>query len=258
MNESLLNVATFDDRPPRSVEWLIDGILPMRTCGIIGGEPEAFKTWFALACAVSLASGRPLLRQWSPPRTGTSMVYSPEGEGEALRRRLYGLCIGADVDWKSTLKKIHVIRERIKVDDVEKYTKLSRTIAHYKPDLLIMDPLVSIHSADENNANEIQRVLDLVRDLGGVHNKLTILLVHHKNKGGSGSEGYSLRGSSAIYGWEDTLITIGKSASGEHNAPRTLKISHRDAVAPFPSGFTLSSYKVGQAEAYCLEPAIKE
>ena len=231
----------FTDRPPLSQEWLVHGILPKRTFGIVGGEPESYKTWFALDLAVALASNSNVLG-FGADKIGTSLIYSPEGEGEALRRRLYGLCVGRGLDYRTILGRIGVIRERVNVSDMYNYVRLANTVLEMKPDLLILDPLISIHRASENAAEEMQPVLDSIRDLRRAHDDLTCLVVHHTRKHRDGeSAGYALRGSSAIYGWEDTLITIRKESAEENRCPRSIGVSHRDATPPDRRKFLLEA-----------------
>jgi RecA-family ATPase len=242
-----LDVKYFTDRKPEPMEWLIHGILPKRTFGVIGGEPKSYKTWFALDASLALATNSNVLG-FGAERSGTSLIYSPEGEGEALRRRLYALCVGRGVDYRIALKKIGVIRNRVNISDTDNYLSLAKTIIELKPDLLILDPLISVHRANENAAEEIQSVLDRIRDLNRAHPDLTCLLVHHTKKATDGSsDGYALRGSSAVAGWEDTLITIRKlKPSRDGRVLRSMRVSHhRDAIPPGPREFLLESSRGG-------------
>jgi RecA-family ATPase len=234
-------VSYFVDRAPKPMEWLIHGILPRRTFGVIGGEPESYKTWFALDAAVALATNSNVLG-FGVERLGTSLIYSPEGEGEALRRRLHALCVGRGVDYRIALQNIGVIRERVNISDLDNYQRLAKTIIVTRPDLLILDPLVSIHRANENAAEEMQLILNSIRDLNIAHPNLTCMIVHHTKKVRDGeSDGYALRGSSAVYGWEDTLITIRKLRMEDGRVPRSINVSHRDAISPGMRKFLLES-----------------
>jgi RecA-family ATPase len=219
---------------------------------VIGGEPKSYKTWLTLDMAICLASGQSVFRKWAPSKKGTTLIYSPEGQGEGLRRRLFGLCIGMGLDWKEVLKSIPVIIEPVKVDDPEGYLKLGRTITHHNPDLLIMDPFVKLHSAEENDNIAIQGVLDLIRDLRKARKNLTTVLVHHTKKGGD-SDGYGLRGASSLYGWLDTLITIRKE---EGNFKRDLKVEHRDDLPPAPCSFYFQMVTEGEHTGFILEPVL--
>lgn len=223
----------------------------MGNCCVIGGEPKSYKTWFSLMCAVCLASGRSVLRKWTPRKIGRSLVYSPEGQGEGLRRRLYGLCVGMGLDWREVLKNIYIIREPIKIDPANRleYLRLQETVLEIEPDLMIMDPLVHLHNADENDNVAIQQVLNMIRELKEMRTNLTQIVVHHTKKGGD-SDGYGLRGASAIYGWLDTLITIRKS---DEDPSRHLRIEHRDDVPPSPVDFYLQVTGDG---GFLLEPKI--
>jgi RecA-family ATPase len=251
MDTRPLSTETFSDRPPKPSEWLIGGLLPKGNCAIIGGEPKSYKTWFALTCAIALSSGQSVMRKWKPRKRGKVLLYSPEGQGEGLRRRMYSLCSGMGVEPRSTLANIPSITERVLIDpdDLECYHRLRATVSKVQPDLLIMDPLVHLHNAEENDNVEMQRVLSMIRGIEVACPGLTQMIVHHTSKGGDGG-GYSLRGASAIYGWLDTLINITKK---DDEAVRRVRIEHRDDIAPLPTEFYLNIAGDG---AFSLEPKI--
>jgi hypothetical protein len=109
--------------------------------------------------------------------------------------------------------------------------RLAATVAQRRSVLLILDPLIRVHRADENSAPEMAAILDglrtLARDSG-----CAVLLVHHARKAPAGpSPGHGLRGSSDLHAFGDSnlyLRRLGAEGSLE------LRIEHRAAASPPP------------------------
>jgi hypothetical protein len=79
-------------------------------------------------------------------------------------------------------------------------------------EVVLFDPLVMFHSADENSSSAMRGVLALfdrlIKEFG-----VSIGLVHHFNKTSSANSNGSstrMRGSSAIFGWGDTYLYLKK------------------------------------------------
>jgi hypothetical protein len=107
----------------------------------------------------------------------------------------------------------------------------SATIAAVGPRLLILDPLIRLHRADENSAAEMAVILDGLRTLARA-SACAILLVHHTRKAPAGGiPGHGLRGSSDLHAFGDTnlyLRRVGPDVALE------LRIEHRAAPGPPP------------------------
>jgi RecA-family ATPase len=88
--------------------------------------------------------------------------------------------------------------------------------------LIILDPFVAFHSGVENNAEEAQAVMEQLQRFNEVG--ASVLFIHHHRKGGNGSSGQSLRGSSAFSGRLDSHITVDKT--DETETTQTMSIDH--------------------------------
>lgn len=201
--------------------WLVRSIWAQSTVGILAGSPRAGKTWLSLDLAVSIASGTPCLGTFPVERQGPVLLFLAEDAPEAARQRVEGICRHrglaiADLD-------IHLITApALRLPLPEDTQKLFATVASIKPVLLVLDPFVRIHAGiDENNAGEVSRLLADLRLLQRTH-EVSILVVHHLRKNGSGSPGEALRGSGDLYAWTDSLATLRRP-----NGVLKLAIEHR-------------------------------
>ena len=232
----------FLTEPPTKTRWLIGGLLPAGGCAIIGAEPKAGKTWITFDMALALATGRKVLGRWQVEGVGKTLFYSPESGWNARTLRLWGLCWGRGLDPHNIAPMLPFIDARLDLAREAHIAQLTATVAEHEPRLLVIDPLVSAHlGLDENVSGDVMKVLNPLRDLTTAHPDTAILVVHHHGKGARDrTRNAGLRGSSAIGGWWDTLITL-RRADDDSAAPRRLDIEHRDAPAPAPGGFQLAT-----------------
>ena len=124
-----------------------------------------------------------------------------------------------------------------RLDRHEHQAALAATVGDLKPKLLVLDPLVRLHSIDENLAAEVAPLLAYLRTLQRCHNT-AVALVHHARKGAAHERGgQALRGSSDLHAWGDSNLYLRRHGqnlqlSSEHRAapgldrlPLALKIN---------------------------------
>ena len=230
----VLQAAALAQEQPES-RWLIESIWPADAVGVIGGHPKSCKTFWGLELAVSVATGTACLGRFQVKRPGRVLIYLAEDPAHAVRDRLSALCAHrglslSDVD-------LHVIvAPRLKLDANADLRSLDITLAKHRPVLLVLDPLVRLHSRDESIAHEITPVLDSLRILQRRHH-LAIALVHHARKNAHRMDnGQGLRGSGDIFAWADVLHYLNREAAGIR-----LIAEHRTAPAPDPITLKLVS-----------------
>jgi len=211
-------------------KWLVQDLWLDQAVGIAGGEPKCFKTFLALDLAVAVASGRPFLRHFAVMNKGPVLLFAAEDALHVVRERLDGICAAcgaslADLD-------IHVITAaRLRLDLERDQQRLSLTVEHRRPVLLILDPFIRLHCTDENSASEIAPMLAYLRHLQRQF-ALAVLVVHHAKKGaGALRPGQALRGSSDLHGWGDSNLYLRRSRDR-----LSLTVEHRSApgIADLP------------------------
>jgi hypothetical protein len=86
---------------------------------------------------------------------------------------------------------------------------LETQITEQKPDVLILDPLVELHDAEENDNTALRAVMAKFRSLAVEHN-MSVVLLHHARKGSGQAAGDpdSLRGASSIVGAARIVLTV--------------------------------------------------
>ena len=204
------------------INWLIEGLWADQAVGILGGEPKCCKSFLALEIALSVASGAACLRQFPAHRQGPVLLFPAEDSLAVVRLRLEGMASLAGVSLSAL--PIEVITEpTLRLDLNADRQRLTNTVALIQPLLLILDPLIRLHRADENDSSQMAGLLSFLRQLQRQF-QLAVLVVHHSRKDSNGSRpGQALRGSSDLHGWGDSNLYLRRrrdllTLSTEHRA----------------------------------------
>jgi hypothetical protein len=220
--------------------WLIESLWGREAVGVIGGIPKSLKSWLGLDFAVSVASGTPALDRFRVEAPGRALVYLAEDGRPQVRSRLEALCRHRGLPIEH-LDVVVIIESTVHLDTRRDQERLRATIAHFKPRLLVLDPLVRLHSLDENSSQDISRLLGYLRDLQRSFD-LALILVHHTSKKAHAQPGQSLRGSSDLHAFGDSnayLVRKGEDV--------LLTLEHRAARAPEPMVLRLACLDDGAA-----------
>ncbi len=224
---------------PSPPKWLIENVIEQGTCTVLVSPPKSGKTWLTMGMGIALATAKPVLGM-VPVEQGKTLYYSPEGAKRSPNARITGLCWGHEFDPDLVRSSLVFIDERLDLAQPDHAQRLGATLDEVRARLLIVDPLVSANTGvDENKANEMMAgILNPLRDIIASRPHCALVLVHHTNKG-TGSRAQTIRGSTAIDGWQDTLMTVTREKADDSASPRVVEISHRDAADPGPFWFEI-------------------
>ncbi|MCP5045326.1 MAG: AAA family ATPase [bacterium] len=214
------------DVAPPDARWLIDQLWAECGVGLVGGTPKSCKSWLGLEMATAVASGTPCLERFDVCNPGPALIYLAEDALPNVRDRLAALCAHRQLDLETL--QVHVITApTLRLDLETDFRRLTATVAQLRPRLLLLDPLVRLHRANENDANHIAAILGRLRAL---QRKLdvAVVLVHHARKQGSAHQpGQALRGSGDLHAFGDSNLYLVRDRHG-----LKLVAEHRAAPAP--------------------------
>lgn len=108
---------------------------------------------------------------------------------------------------------------------------VKENVENYGADILVIDPLISFHSLDENSNDQMRRLLDQVSILCEEVN-VTPLLIHHHGKFSTDSGAGGGRGASAIGDWSPNTWELSfnknsKQYTLQHNKARNFMIQDK-------------------------------
>ena len=224
------------EAPSNRQSWLIEGLWTAEAVGVIGGQPKSGKTTLALDMAVSVASASACLDTFPVHTSGPVLLYAAEESAATLRCRLQTITSLRGLDFGQLDVRV-IVTNSLRLDRSDDQVRLEATVTLHRPALLILDPLIRIHMADENASGDIAALLGYLRALQRKCGT-AICLVHHIRKEISSSTGagYSLRGSSDLYAWLDSFLYLRKNRD-----QLTLSAEHRSAPPLGPLQLELAS-----------------
>jgi AAA domain len=193
-----------------------------------------------LDLAVSVASGTACLGRFEVERPGSALVYLAEDPLVQVRDRVLQLCQHRNISLEQL--PLHVITApSLRLDAQVDCEALDQTLSALKPRLLVLDPLVRLHTTlDENSSADISRLLGFLRELNRRH-EVAIALVHHMAKRSRRDPGQALRGSSDLHAWTDSACYLFRRSDGGLR----LRVEHRAAPAPDALMLHLAGGKTG-------------
>ena len=182
-------------------KWLVKDLWGKEAVGIIGGAPKCCKSWLGLDIAISVASNTPCLDRFNVERQGPALVYLAEDAAHMVKERVLGICCHRRLDIQ-TLELYIIDAPSLRLDLETDRQKLTDALQRIKPVLLLLDPLVRLHRADENSSADISLILGFLREIQRRFNT-AVILVHHMSKKHRAQLGQALRGSGDLHAFGD-------------------------------------------------------
>ncbi|MCU1248693.1 MAG: ATPase [Edaphobacter sp.] len=227
----------FAAEAPALVEWLVEGVIPKGTNGIICGDPKASKSFHAMDLCMSVACGGEWLGMRVPRRARTALVAREDSPSLTQRRinRLvcgngrYGLQLS---DWMLVNTRRQLADFKVTTD--EHLQQLIDELKVFRVELVVLDVFRSLHDSEENDNTEVQQVLQRINRIQN-ECECAVALVHHINKVSSDNIFKGLRGASAIHGWMEWGIGISVTNPDEEDKSsyvRKLEFENKEGTAP--------------------------
>ncbi len=188
--------------------WVLKDLIPVGLT-FLAAPPKAGKSTLTMGIAALIAGYKTktlptFLRE--VPEEGPVMVFSYEAEAGELKHMVQsGLGIElvanesiliADNPW------------RYRLDDPDGLSTMMYWLNTRRPKMVILDPLVDFHRANENDSGEMNRLLRPLRTWA-VKNNAAFVVVHHTKKPGEGHQKYDMsdmRGTGALFGIADGIL----------------------------------------------------
>jgi hypothetical protein len=187
------------DIPPTSefegqaIRWLVDGIIPESSLVLLCAPPGSYKTWTGLSIGDAVSRGKEFLGRSTCPTTVLYINNDDPLHVIAQRRDILDLREGEQFKiWGRWVGD-----EPPSIGD-ERLEEIARL---YRP-LIVFDPFLHFHSADENSARQMADVMKKLLRI--VMAGATVLVIHHGPK----SEVFKYRGSSEILAAVDVALVM--------------------------------------------------
>jgi hypothetical protein len=173
--------------------WLWENRIPRDAVSACDGDPGVGKTGMLLNLVKTVCEGgRFPDGQWVEP--GRVLYVEGESGAEEIKRRLEDMRFTA---W-SNLRVLSQVEDdqgnRAPLSLEQHRQALEQAIEDFKPDWVIIDPLVAFHTRNEIKAPEVRRLVNILSDLARRHG-IAVTFVQHLNKAWQAPSIYRTRGS---------------------------------------------------------------
>jgi len=191
-------------------EVIANGILPKGGGLILAGESGEGKSLLRLELAIHLALGQDL---WNldVPTAQKVLIIQFENTEFIEAYRLKKMLEGLGIDTCPDNLLFSTPSTRFDLGDKKDLALLIQMIGKYQAQVVIYDPLSSLHRANENDNAQMRWIMDNLTQISRRTNTSSIVVHHYgkPSKDDSGN-GYRTRGASSIKDWCDTLIGVSR------------------------------------------------
>jgi KaiC/GvpD/RAD55 family RecA-like ATPase len=193
------------------VPEIVDGLLPAGALVLVVGRPKAGKSLlFGIDLCAAIALGETFIDRAT---TQGPAIYVPAEDSLRLVRERLWTRIGRERE-----APLHVLPvdgslpQSLRIDDPVSVAQLLATVEAISPRVLVLDPFRELHHRKENDADDMAAILRPLRQIAH-ETETTVVLIHHRNKHAQ-DVSHASRGSSAIAGGVDVVITLDVASEG--------------------------------------------
>jgi hypothetical protein len=202
----LVSAIDFSSQSQKEVDWIVHGIIQRGGNGIIAADGKTGKSLLAIHLALHLATGSDWLGLGVMRQIQTALISREDDPGETARR-IGSFVRGAyhNLRYPGTLEDWFWLSTRAQMptfmlENKKEVREIIEALKFRKVEVAFFDVFRSLWTGDENDAEEVSKVLETLRmiqrEVG-----CSVVLLHHLNKGDSPNPFQKLRGSTAISGW---------------------------------------------------------
>ena len=199
---------------PSPVEWLAERFVPARPIVAFASGPGEGKTWLGLCLGLSIAAGKPLFDKYATKQTAV-LYLDAENPYADMHRRVTALMVGLGLPTDS-LPFVYRGDVRIDLRRPDNIDRLVELIREEQPGVVFIDSLVDFHSADENSAKDMNKVMLALRRVARDCD-VSFVVLHHFRKSSKQAPNDSVtrfKGSVNIAGSIDVVFGLRATPDG--------------------------------------------
>lgn len=240
-----------------SIDWLVEGVIPLHGITMISGDPASYKTYFLLEVVKAIATESLLLDNFKTTKANI-LIIDEENYIGLLSSRCRQLGFTED------LGVYFLIKSGFKADKEDNLEVILNFIKEKNIGVVCFDSLVRIHNGEENSAGEMSLLfnnyLSKITQAGA-----SIIFTHHNRKSRDFDSGRGVaRGSSDIMAVVDCnismtkkkegiLVSCGKMRQAEDFKSMLLKVENIDNNVKFSLGEYNDTSKISIAKDLILK-----
>jgi len=254
-----LNAMKIGDRP-----WLIERLMLKEDVTVLAGHGSAGKSIFTLTAICHFACGKNFdpykLKDKRPLRF---LIYNAEDGLEEQSRRMLAICYAFNLDYELVQSNIKILDKAkneltlaktisntpIQNDDL--ITSIIKTALHKNVDVIVFDPLVNLHTCNENDNGQMRFVMSILNRIA-CETRTSVFITHHTTKGStkeSKGDPDTIRGASAIINSARISLMI-SSITDEDRTELNITEEDHNSYARIDDAKANMYMKTGKASMY--------
>lgn len=195
--------------PPKRSPVLIHGVLRRGHVALLVGKAKSAKTWAAIECAVSVATGTPWLG--FPCERGSVLYIDPELDRASLDVRFSKVCAALGVSSEEVDRNVvkWCLRGAPDATTESLIHDLNVRGEEARFSLVVMDSASCFVEGDENKSVDLRKFAAYVLRISAITGA-SVLLIHHMGKGDAGDRDSieRARGSSVWGDFPDAPLSL--------------------------------------------------
>lgn len=197
--------------PPPVASYIAGGLMDAQGKTLLAGIPKIGKSRAALNLAFSLATGQPFLGFQTMAFPRVLMIQFEVSEWR-FRSRVLSIAEAWKIPMDNDLPLYFLTLPSLRLDSRGGLLEIKKLIKTFRAEVVILDPMVKIHTGDEKEQAEMQNLLNTIDEMIDELN-IAVVLVHHLNKSSDAEAWARIRGSSYIPGWADSLLILDRATA---------------------------------------------
>ncbi len=166
----------------QKVEWIVPGILAKRSIGFIAGQPSTTKSWLLFDLAIECARGGGFWGGKFPTNSAKVLLVDGERFKGETQRRLKALLVEKNLEQKNISSNLFIkCDSTTRLNLPQSFDAFKRLLSEIQPELILWDSFATAHSSGENDRMEIQKVLELIKQIREEFG-CSFLFVNHESK----------------------------------------------------------------------------
>lgn len=198
------------------------GLLPKGGTMLIGGQTKIGKTFVVAEFCRALITARSLFSLESLSAPEEARVLYVEGEVGEWGTQKRARTAYSDIPERQLKNLFYITKEEAHAMKLDApmhtstgFTAWCTAVEKIAPEVLIIDPFAAFHTSDENDATEMEKVLQRIEKLKAIHpaRQMSVILVHHTTKSPGDRDPLdhrNIRGSGKICDRVDTILMLDK------------------------------------------------
>lgn len=160
------------------IEYLIDPYVFKGGLTEVGGVKGSHKSFFVTQMALYYASGVSPFLTGNIETPGKVLLIQQEISMGFMKKRLMQMILSGSFFTEKRFFPVTTTAQQLKLLNQNDYDLIRRWIDDYKPDILVLDPLSSFNTTEENMSKDMAKIVNRLSELKATYN-LGLVITHH-------------------------------------------------------------------------------